>query len=294
VYYWELLGLEADQVGATLEYLRYPRSPDLYGPRVTCGLSPHAPYTSGPGLLRAVHDAARGLGVPTAIHVAESRAEIDLLQDGSGPLAATAARTARGFVAPGSSPVRYLADVGALEGTTAVHLCHLVAEDIALLADQVRGAVTCPRSNRYLHNPAPAVAPLLAAGVRVGVGTDSSASNSDLDLMAEVRAIAAAEPEIGAEQLLALATSGGAQAIGVEDRFGSLAPGLQADLAAFTIAATSDPVSAVVRHAGSSTATAVMSAGIWRVRDGRLSCSDREAAEQAADARERSLQALRA
>ena len=72
-----------------------------------------------------------------------------------------------------------------LDGTTAVHLCHLEDGDIARLAATVRGAVTCPRSNLYLHNAPPLVEPLLAAGIAVGVGTDSAASNADLDLLGE-------------------------------------------------------------------------------------------------------------
>jgi aminodeoxyfutalosine deaminase len=292
VYYWELLGIHADQIGADLGRLRYPERADAFGPRVTCGLSPHSPYTSGPGLLRGVHDKAAELGVPLAIHVAESQAEVELLDSGTGPLAAVASRTAFGFVPPGTGTVRYLEALGALKGATAVHLCHLVDGDAALLAARARGAVTCPRSNRYLSNPPPEVLALLDAGVPLGIGTDSSASNDDLDLMAEVRILREAQPEISAEELLWIATLGGATAIGVDGSFGSIDPGKFADLACFRIDAAGDPHEAVIARAGAGAIEAVMSGGEWRVKNGALLRSDPDAHELAAGAAARSRAAL--
>jgi len=292
VYYWELLGMPAEQVAEQLAYLRYPTSTSEYGVRVVCGLSPHSPYTSGPELLAAVHERAAQLGVPIAIHVAESTAESTFLRDGSGPLAGVAARTAFGFEPPRVSTVEYLARLGVLDGMTAVHCCHLQPDDYELLAQQARGVVTCPRSNRYLDNPPALVAPLLAAGIAVGIGTDSSASNQDLDLMAEVRALAAAEPDLSAETLLRIATAGGARAIGVEDRFGALAAGMQADLAVFSASGEVDPVATVIVEASRATTRAVMSGGVWRVREGLPLHRDERAHELAADAQRRARVAL--
>jgi cytosine/adenosine deaminase-related metal-dependent hydrolase len=291
VYYWELLGIPAEQIAEQLAYLRYPSRATAFGPRVVCGLSPHSPYTSGPGLLRAVAEKARELGVPLAIHVSESAAEVELLRDGTGPLAAVAGRTAFGFTAPGTNTASYLAGLGVLSGATAVHCCHLEDGDVALLASQARGVVTCPRSNRYLGNPPPRIAPLLAAGVVVGIGTDSSASNDDLDLMSEVRAIRLAEPDLPPSELLRLATAGGAEAIGVADRFGALAAGKQADVAVFATGTAADPAEAVVAHAGRASTRAVMAGGVWRVRDGRLLSRDGAAAARAADATARAREA---
>ncbi len=292
VYYWELLGLDAEQIGEQLAYLRYPTSHDGYGARVTAGLSPHSPYTSGPALLRAVHARACELGVPFAIHVAESAAESQLLRDGTGPLAEVAARTAHGFAPPGTSTVAYLAALGVLDDATAVHCCHLEDADRDLVARHARGVVTCPRSNRYLDNPPPAVAPLLSAGVAVGVGTDSSASNHDLDLMAEVREVASAEPGLPSEALLRMATATGARALGVGDRYGALAPGMQADVAVFALGQHDDAERSVIASAGRDTVRAVLSGGVWRVRDGALLRRDTIAEARAADATARARQAL--
>ena len=79
VFYWEVLGLDAPGLPAELTRLRYPESQEAFGARVVPGLSPHSPYTSGPALLRAVHDTAERFGAPVAIHVAESAAESELM-----------------------------------------------------------------------------------------------------------------------------------------------------------------------------------------------------------------------
>lgn len=292
VYYWELLGLYPDEIDSTLAYLRYPLRRDEYGRRVVCGLSPHSPYTSGPSSLQSLHHKAAELGVPSAIHVAESLAETQLMREGTGPLAATAARTAHGFSPPHASSVRYLADLGVLDGTTAVHLCQLSDADIPLLASSVRGAVTCPRSNRYLGNSPVRVGSLLEAGVAVGIGTDSSASNADLDLAEELRALRTLEPHLSADKLLEIATWGGARAIGVEDRFGSIHPGMCADLAVFRMPTATDPCDAIVSFAGRRTLDSLMSGGVWRVRDGRLLFRDKPAGERSRDANSRARAAV--
>ena len=273
VYYWELLGMRAERVPEELEALRYPSRRDVYSPRVTCGLSPHSPYTSGPELLQAVHAIAAEKRVPLAIHVAESAAEIELLCGGTGPLAAVAGRTAFGFTAPGTSTVRYLHDLGVLSGATAVHCCHISDEDIGLLAAEARGVVTCPRSNRYLGNPVPDVTALLAAGIPVGIGTDSAASNWDLDLMAEIRTLRDIHPAIPPRTLIEIATSQGATAIGIADRFGMLEPGKQADLAVFALGEVDEPEEAVVDRAGAATLRALAVGGSWRVLDGAWQAS---------------------
>lgn len=270
-FFWELLGLKAPQLYAELERLEFP--PDAQGAcgtRVRCGLSPHSAYTSGPGFMRAVHSAAEELGVPFAIHVAESRAELDLMMHGTGPLADVAARLAPDFEAPGTTPVCYLDRIGVMDGATAVHLCHVSPTDISRLSATTRGTVTCPRSNAFLGNAHPPIGRLLAHHLPVGVGTDSAASNHDLDLMSEVRAVHQIDPSIPATTLLQMATLMGAIALGVEDRFGVLETGMQADLAAFCLGETIDPEADLVKRAGRQTLAAVCTAGKWRVRDGRL------------------------
>ncbi len=292
VYYWELLGLDPAAIDSHLDYLRYPREQDAYGPRIVAGLSPHAPYSCSPALLRAVNAEAKILGVPLAIHVAESAAEVELMHRGTGPLLGVAQRNMPGFTAPGTSTVRYLADLGALDGATAVHVCHLEPGDIELLAEHARGVVTCPRSNTYLHNPVPEIDRLLDADISVGIGTDSSASNHDLDLMAEVRALLELQPDLGPDAVLRMATLGGARALGAEGRFGSLEHSKAADLSVFRIREAEAPVHAFVRGAGTGTVHAVLAGGEWRVWDGELVARDAASAARASSARARAQATL--
>jgi len=265
-FYWEVLGIPAERLAAALNASGFPNSPQRCARDARCGLSPHSPYTSGPGLLTAVRDLAEELGIPFAIHVAESPAETDLLLDGTGPLADVAGRAAVGFSAPGEDAVAYLYRLGVLHGAAAVHLGQAVEADLPLIADVALGAVTCPRSNTYLGNAIAPVPGLLGWRVPVGVGTDSAASNHDLDLMSECRALGACYPELSPETLLDIATRGGATVLGISDIAGTLEPGKRADLAAFDLGDMSEgPASAIIERGGHDALVATMAGGRWRV-----------------------------
>jgi cytosine/adenosine deaminase-related metal-dependent hydrolase len=165
-----------------------------------------------------------------ATHVAESRAEVNLLTDGSGPFAE--AWRARGIPLPeprGRSPVAWLAEHGALtERTLCIHAVQLDLADIDCLAMSGASVAHCPLSNRgHGHGAAP-LAALLQAKVRVGLGTDSVVSVGRLDLLAEARA-ARSLAALTADELLELLTLGGARALGVDSETGSLRIGKWGD-----------------------------------------------------------------
>lgn len=287
VFFWEVLGLHPHELDDSLSRRGYPLTPEAGPPgavddlRIRPGLSPHAPYSSGPQLLRETSRRARSAGVPLAIHVAESAEEVELFRDGEGPFVAQAERLAHGFEAPAASPVEYLASLGVLDDALCVHAVHVSAGDMRLLADRARGVVLCPRSNRYLENGDPPVAALRAAGVRLALGTDSSASNADLNLFAEACALRALDPTIPADELLRMVTLSGAELLGVADAFGSLREGAQADLVAVRTSAggadrkggeahvgdAEGAADAFLRAGAAGGVEAVMSAGVWRVRD---------------------------
>lgn len=268
VFFWELLGLDPEDVQDSLTRRGYAPNPTA---RVRPGLSPHAPYSSGPALLRHVRDLARKSGQPFAIHVGETEGETELLRSGDGPFRDQADRLARGFEVPGASPVAYLDGLGVLDDAICIHAVHVSAADAELLAHSARGVVLCPRSNAFLENGVPPVALLRRAGVRLALGTDSSASNDDLDLFAEARALASIDPAILPTELLEMMTRDGARLLGIDDSFGALEPGTQADLVAVCVSddPAEDPVAAFLKAGGPETIAAVMCAGEWRVRDGR-------------------------
>jgi 5-methylthioadenosine/S-adenosylhomocysteine deaminase len=184
-------------------------------------------------------------------HLGESTHELDALVRGTGVLA--------GSVAPfGRHPILELAERGLLGPETVVaHAVHVGDEEIAALAASGAAVAHCPRSNAVLGCGVAPVARLRAAGVRVGLGTDSPSSALSLDMFDELRAAlllaraSSSDPEaLSTASALQMATLDGARALGLGDR-GALAPGLLADLVAVRLERTpfwpcDDPVSALV------------------------------------------------
>lgn len=241
IVYQEVFGPHPDQCAESLAGLRArvaTLSPLAAG-RVRFGVSPHAPYTVSGPLYRATAALAHERRLPIAVHLAESPAETELVTGHRGPFAD--AWNGRGIppianhggsVADRRSPVAWLAAHGVLGPTTlGIHLVQVDAADIEILRTTGTGVAHCPLSNaRHGHGSAP-VAALRAAGVGVGLGTDSVVSVGRLDLFAEMRAAVAllgAGPEAGLE----LATTGGAALAGVAADTGRLAPGFHADVIA--------------------------------------------------------------
>src|SRR6266480_2116265 len=241
IYYQEVFGPDPGQCAASMEELR--RALDRLSPFATSplslGVSPHAPYTVSGPLYRAVADFARGAGLPVALHLAESSAETQLVQQGSGPFAD--ALRARGIpvTAHHRSPVQYLVQLGVLASGNclAIHCVQVDGPDIESLRGAGVAVAHCPRSNRaHGHGTAP-LAAFRRAGLRVGLGTDSVVSVGDSSLLAE-----AAAAGLDGEDALRMLTIEGARALGLEDEIGSLEVGKQADLAVFPSTALYRPL----------------------------------------------------
>ena len=232
----------------------------LETPRLRLGLSPHALYTVSGPLYRAVRELSDLLDRPLAVHLAESRAETDLVTRNAGPFAEAwrgrgippLAEQRPGTAGPGAlrSPVAWLDAHGILgPRTLCIHTIQLDAEDLRILAARRVAVAHCPVSNaRHGHGRAPLRA-LLAAGVRLGVGTDSVLSVGSLDLFAELRAaraLAGLEPRA----TLALATTEAAAALDLAGEVGRLAPGFHADLLALDLPDPGERAEAAVIGAG--------------------------------------------
>jgi len=228
-------------------------------------LAPHAPYTVSDATFRRVATILGELDVPLHIHVHETDDEVD-----------------RSIAEHGVRPLERLGALGLLgPNLMAVHGVHLTPQEIALLARHGASVVHCPSSNLKLASGFAPVASLLAAGVNVALGTDGAASNNRLDLMQEMRqaallakAVARDAAALPAHTALRCATLGGASALGLADRIGSIAPGKCADLVAVRLlgepelAPCFDPVSHLVYAAGREHVTDVWVAGKQQVRDG--------------------------
>ena len=232
----ETLGLSPGAVAAAQSALS--RDLNRMSSEGTCtGVSPHAPYSVAEPLGRQVVGEAVQRRLPVMMHLAESRDEAELLATGGG-----AFRT-------------LLEQLGAWQADSPPRLLQ-VADWITLLAKAPRGVVVhgtflpddeaalarlarhrdrlcvvvCPRTTLALSGRLPPVEAFRAAGIRVAIGTDSRASNPDLSVLAECRALVEGGVASPAEAL-AMATQHGAWALAFERRCGMLAPGRSADLA---------------------------------------------------------------
>jgi 5-methylthioadenosine/S-adenosylhomocysteine deaminase len=232
IAYQEVFGPHPDQCDQSLRGLqgRVEALSRFASGRVRLGVSPHAPYTVSGALYRATAAWAKATELPMAVHLAESPAEAALLSGATGSFAEAWRR--RGIPMPtplGRSPVQWLDEHGVLSSLTlCIHVVQATRLDITRLATAGAAVAHCPRSNRaHGHGDAP-LAGLLAARIRVGVGTDSVVSVGELDLLAEARA-ARALAGLDAVQALALCTTGAARALGLASEIGGLRVGKWGD-----------------------------------------------------------------
>jgi 5-methylthioadenosine/S-adenosylhomocysteine deaminase len=232
IAYQEVFGPHPTQMAESLAGLRsrVEEAGRWVGGRVRLGLSPHAPYTVSGPLYAAVAQWAARDRLPLAVHLAESRAESELLHGGSGRFAdAWRSREIPLPGGPGHSPVEWLDHHGVLAPhTLCIHVVRAGAADLARLALRGCAIAHCPLSNAAHGHGAAPLAGFLRHGLRVGLGTDSVLSVARLDLLAEARA-ARTLAGLDADSALALCTLGGAVALGLEGETGSIEVGKWGD-----------------------------------------------------------------
>lgn len=189
-------------------------------PLVNVTLDPHAVYTCSPDLLTRLGAMARKQGALYVIHLAENEEEV---------------RTCRERY--GRTPVEHLEALGLLgPHVVADHCVMLTSAEIALLAERDVKVAHCPESNLKLASGIAPVVQMLEAGITVGIGTDGSASNNDVDMFGEmnttakIHKVARMDPTaMSAAATLHAATLGGARVLDADRLVGSLEPGKKAD-----------------------------------------------------------------
>ena len=190
-------------------------------PMITPALFCHSPYTCSPQTIRAIKKTARRHAVPFLIHLAETSDEREIILNRYG-----------------HTPLRHLDALGVLdEMTVAVHCNWLDEEEITCLAAKKVKVSHNPQSNMKLATGVGRIPEMLAAGIDVGLGTDSCASNNDHDMFGEMDSAAKLhkvikkDPSImDARTVLTMATMGGAKVLGLERLIGSIEVGKKADL----------------------------------------------------------------
>jgi 5-methylthioadenosine/S-adenosylhomocysteine deaminase len=239
--------------------------------RIRTVLGPHAPYSCPPEFLAKVAQRAAKLGVGVHIHLSESEEQVE-----------------NSLAKHGLTPVAHLESLGILDvPTIAAHCIYLTEEDKEILRQRQVNVVQCPGSHMKLGMGVTAVPELLARGINVALGTDSTASNNDLDMLQEALLASLMQKNylrdpvaLPGDNVLRLATQNGAQAMGFPES-GVIAPGRAADLIIFDfdkphLRPRHDLVSNIVYAARPSDVSHVMVAGRLLMRDGRLLTLDEE------------------
>ncbi|MCC9644091.1 amidohydrolase family protein [Rhodopirellula sp. JC740] len=194
------------------------------------GISPHAPYSTPLPLIERCVRHAQEHNHPLAMHVTESPAERELLQSGGGPFAESlqsmGLQPEQHFPWSSRDPISDLIRLLAqAPRSLIVHGNDLRTNEIETLAEfEHCSVVYCPRTHAFFgHAPHP-VSELVNAGVNVALGTDSRASNPDLNLWGEVQHLLRHRQDIAPETVLRMATANGADALGLSSTHGRLAP----------------------------------------------------------------------
>jgi len=256
---------------------RHPRIQPIFGP--------HANYTLDAEQLRATRDTALALGVPISIHLSESPYELQYSKDNYG-----------------KTSIEMLDELGFFDvPVIAAHVVWPTETEIPILVERKVGVIHNPTSNMKIASGISPVTAMLDAGVRMGLGTDGAASNNDLDMWEEMRLAAflqkvdRMDPEVlPATTVLRMATSGGAEAIGLGDVTGSLEPGKRADLIQVLFedvhhVPTYDVVSHLVYVSDEQDVDAVIVDGQILMRDQTLLTIDTERVRSEANALARSI-----
>jgi 5-methylthioadenosine/S-adenosylhomocysteine deaminase len=244
------------------------------------GVSPHAPYTVSAPQLELIADFALTENLPVMTHTAESAAEDELLRHGGGPFAERLKLRGIAWNTPQTSPAQYLKQTGLLAARPLLAHCVRVDDaDLATLAEHGATIAHCPKSNAKLHHGRAPFAAFLRHGLRVGLGSDSVASNNTCDILEEARfatLLARANGDnINLQQAFHAATAGGAAALRIEQQTGSLAPGMQADFIAVALdeahqTPVHDPRAAVITASTGRDVRLTVVAGREIYREGRM------------------------
>jgi len=221
------------------------------------GLAPHAPFTASANLYRRCEEVARLENALLTTHLAESREEMSMFRDASGPLYDFLKEIGRnmadcGRKTPLSQLTEILRDVSTPLDTTEswmlVHLNELAKNDFDLFARSRNqfSIAHCPRSHAYFGHSPFEFETLRELGFNVCLGTDSLASNDDLSLFAEMRAFQKEFPKIPPDEIFRMVTSNPALALGKPHVLGRIGKNCWADLIAVPITGSTSAFEEIV------------------------------------------------
>lgn len=248
--------------------------------RLTVGLAPSSLFTCNPEIFRKVAQLAFKENLPVALRLAGDREECDFVRYGSSPFSVHSMDTTRCYVEvppwlpTGTTPVNYVLNWGAFESDNVmmVHGVYVDDHDVAKLKEYDVSVASCPRINAQLGMGVAPLAEFLNNGLRVGLGTDSPAATDSTDMISEMHIGMLIQRAVNprsfmkSSTMLEMATIGGARALRMDDKVGSLEVGKLADVIAVDLSGShqtpaTDPVSAVVNACNGSDVLMTMVGG---------------------------------
>jgi 5-methylthioadenosine/S-adenosylhomocysteine deaminase len=278
LHFFDCVNSFAKNIDECIEYAEKHLAEFAHNPLIQKTMALHAPYTVSDESLRKSLDFARKHHLKINMHVQETAKEV-----------------ADSIDQYGMTPIQRLNKFGALnKDLIAVHVTQLNDEDLALLAAKKVSVVHCPESNLKLASGFCDIARLMAAGINVALGTDSAASNNDLDMFAEMRLAALLSKgitqnpvNIPAHVALELATINGARALGIEHQIGSVEVGKDADLIAVHVGNIEslpvyNPISHLVYATSNRQVTDVWVKGVSLLKNKQLTTLDENELENLA------------
>jgi len=225
IHFNEFLGRTAKTRRAILKHVKAAPQNKLF--------TAHAPYSTHSEIIQKLKFRAAKNNHPFPIHVAEPASENEMLCCGSGELYTFF--KGRKFIDDSYKPpagidnqgsVQYLHNLGVLDQQTiCVHCIHVTSGEVKILAETETKVCLCPGSNRYLQVGKAPVGKFLSSGILPALGTDSMASNPEVSLWREMKILQEDHPKINPADIFAMATLGGATALGIDNTKGSLSPG---------------------------------------------------------------------
>ena len=296
VVYREVSGMGGEAAGALAKaeaHIEWAQGLAADRP-VAIGIAPHSPYAANSDVYLGCAEIADRRGLPIATHLAGSKDEYEFVKYGSS-LLANEFREQQGWQdvpwqPMGVSPVKYVQQwqIFHCENVMVAHAIHVSDDDIQILARYDVGIAHCPRCAAKLGMGVAPLLKYLQSRLRLGLGTDSPASNNTMDPFDEMRigllmqrAVTGRVSDLAAERFVRFATLGGAEVLRLDREIGSLAPGKAADLVAVGLTHShqvplTDPYSALVYTANQENVVLTMVGGRVLFDTGEYSSLDRE------------------
>lgn len=288
--YYEVVGVDHKEVPALVRKIVAQVNKweeNIASPLLSIGVAPHSVYTVCPPLIKAVGELARKNSWPVSMHIAGSKDEVDFIKYGSSKLATEFREVNKWgsilWQPTGVTPVKYLLQWGLFDNSLiAAHCLHVTENDLMTLKKYQVAVAHCPKCSAKLGMGIAPLREFLQHGLKVGLGTDSPASNNTMDMFDEMRVglllqrgLTHTTQNAEAKQFVHLATYGGAQALGLDKQIGSLEPGKEADLIVVDVSHShqqplTDPYSALVFSANQENVCLTMVSGKILYQDGKF------------------------